>query len=106
MRTTVSMLSEPETEKNTSWNCGGLNRARSFASSSAGGGAVWKTIGEPIVNVSSRYSSVDLNGYRMMGLNNIELSSDRPIDVNLREISEVKKRYPKHAVIASLMVES
>ena len=70
------------------------------------GGAVWKTIGEPIVNVSSRYSSVDLNGQRMMGLNNIELISDRPIAVNLREISEVKKRYPKHAVIASLMVES
>jgi dihydropyrimidine dehydrogenase (NAD+) subunit PreA len=70
------------------------------------GGAVWKTLGEPIVNVSSRYSSVDLNGTRMMGLNNIELITDRPLDVNLREIAEVKKRFPKHAVIASLMVES
>src|SRR5215471_848967 len=70
------------------------------------GGAVWKTIGEPIVNVSSRYSSVDWNGQRMTGLNNIELISDRPIETNLREISEVKKRYPRNAVIASLMVES
>jgi dihydropyrimidine dehydrogenase (NAD+) subunit PreA len=70
------------------------------------GGAVWKTIGEPIVNVSSRYSSVDWNGQRMMGLNNIELITDRPIETNLREIAEVKKRYPRHAVIASLMVES
>jgi dihydropyrimidine dehydrogenase (NAD+) subunit PreA len=70
------------------------------------GGAVWKTIGDPILNVSSRYSSVDWNGQRMMGLNNIELISDRPIDTNLREIGEVKKRFPKHAVIASLMVES
>src|ERR1700716_4186669 len=70
------------------------------------GGAVWKTLGEPIVNVTSRYSSVDWNGLRMMGLNNIELITDRPLDVNLREISEVKKRYPRHAVIASLMVES
>jgi len=70
------------------------------------GGAVWKTLGEPITNVSSRYSSVDMNGQRMMGLNNIELITDRPHDVNLREISEVKKRYPNHAVIASLMVES
>jgi len=70
------------------------------------GGAVWKTIGEPIVNVSSRYSSIDWNGSRMMGLNNIELISDRPIETNLREITEVKKRYPHHAVIASLMVES
>jgi dihydropyrimidine dehydrogenase (NAD+) subunit PreA len=41
-----------------------------------------------------------------MGFNNIELISDRPIEVNLREIAEVKKRYPKHLVIASLMVES
>jgi len=70
------------------------------------GGAVWKTLGEPIVNVTSRYSSVDLNGLRMMGLNNIELITDRPLDLNLREIAEVKKRYPRHAVIASLMVES
>jgi dihydroorotate dehydrogenase subfamily 1 len=70
------------------------------------GGAVWKTIGEPVTNTSSRYSSIDWNGQRMMGLNNIELISDRPIEVNLREIAEVKKRYPKHAVIASLMVES
>jgi dihydropyrimidine dehydrogenase (NAD+) subunit PreA len=70
------------------------------------GGAVWKTLGEPIVNVSSRYSSVDWAGQRMMGLNNIELITDRPLETNLREIAEVKKRYPKHAVIASLMVES
>ena len=67
---------------------------------------MWKTIGEPIVNVSSRYSSVDWNGQRMMGFNNIELISDRPIETNLREIAEVKRRYPNNAVIASLMVES
>ncbi|HMG01932.1 MAG TPA: NAD-dependent dihydropyrimidine dehydrogenase subunit PreA [Edaphobacter sp.] len=70
------------------------------------GGAVWKTIGEPITNVSSRYSSIDWDGRRMMGLNNIELISDRPIEANLAEIAEVKRRYPSHVVIASLMVES
>jgi dihydropyrimidine dehydrogenase (NAD+) subunit PreA len=70
------------------------------------GGAVWKTIGEPIQNTSSRYGAIDLNGVKMMGLNNIELISDRPVAVNLREIAEVKKRYPKNLVIASLMVES
>jgi dihydropyrimidine dehydrogenase (NAD+) subunit PreA len=84
-------------------NCGG-QVMRAF--DAGWGGAVWKTIGEPIVNVSSRYSSVDWNGNRMMGFNNIELISDRPIEVNLREIAEVKKRYPRNAVIASLMVES
>src|SRR5256886_13013595 len=43
------------------------------------GGAVWKTIGEPIINVFSRYGAVDLGQNRMMGFNNIELISDRPI---------------------------
>ena len=70
------------------------------------GGAVWKTIGAQITNVSSRYSSIDWNGQRMMGFNNIELISDRPLEDNLREITAVKKRYPKNAVVASLMVES
>ena len=70
------------------------------------GGAVWKTIGEPIINVFSRYGSVDLGSTRMMGFNNIELISDRPVADNLKEIAEVKRNYPKHAVIASLMVES
>src|ERR1700733_5979785 len=70
------------------------------------GGAGWKTIGDPIQNTSSRYGAIDLNGVKMMGLNNIELISDRPIAVNLQEIAEVKKSYPKNLVIASLMVES
>jgi len=70
------------------------------------GGAVWKTIGEPIVNVSSRYATVDLGPTRVMGLNNIELISDRTVETNLRELREVKRRYPDHALIASVMVES
>src|SRR5215207_7360676 len=70
------------------------------------GGAVWKTLGEPIRNVSSRLASIDGAGQRMIGLNNIELITDRPLEVNLREIRECKRKYPKHAVIVSLMVES
>jgi dihydropyrimidine dehydrogenase (NAD+) subunit PreA len=70
------------------------------------GGAVWKTLGEPIVNTWSRYSAVDLAGRKIMGLNNIELITDRPLEVNFREIREVKRRYPDHAVVVSLMVES
>lgn len=70
------------------------------------GGAVWKTIGDPIINTTSRYGAIDYGGAKVIGFNNIELISDRPIEVNLREISEVKKRYPKHLVVASLMVES
>jgi dihydropyrimidine dehydrogenase (NAD+) subunit PreA len=70
------------------------------------GGAVWKTLGDPIVNVSSRFGAVDYAGHKMMGLNNIELITDRPLAENLREIREVKRRYPKHAVIASLMTNT
>src|ERR687889_2152100 len=70
------------------------------------GGAVWKTLGEPIRNVSSRLASIDGAGQRMIGLNNIELITDRPLEVNLREIRDCKRKYPKHAVIVSLMVES
>jgi dihydropyrimidine dehydrogenase (NAD+) subunit PreA len=70
------------------------------------GGAVWKTLGDPIVNVTSRFGAVDYAGQRMMGLNNIELITDRPLAVNLAEIREVKRRYPNHAVIASLMTET
>ena len=70
------------------------------------GGVVWKTIGEPIVNVASRYSALNLAGMRMVGFNNIELISDRSPETNFREIAEVKRRWPKHAVIASLMVDT
>ena len=70
------------------------------------GGAVWKTLGDPIENVYSRYSSIDLNGQRMAGLNNIELITDRSLELNLIEIAEVKRRYPDHVVVVSLMVDS
>ena len=70
------------------------------------GGVVWKTIGEPIVNVSSRYSALTLGGLKMAGFNNIELISDRSPETNFDEIAEVKKRWPKHTVIASLMVDT
>ena len=70
------------------------------------GGAVWKTLGVPVVNVSSRYAGVNYRDNRLIGLNNIELITDRPLKDNLREIEEVKKYFPDHAVIASLMVET
>jgi dihydropyrimidine dehydrogenase (NAD+) subunit PreA len=70
------------------------------------GGAVWKTLGVPVVNVSSRYAGMNYRDSRMIGLNNIELITDRPLKDNLREIEEVKKHFPDHAVIASLMVET
>ncbi len=70
------------------------------------GGAVWKTIGPPVLNVSNRYGAWHLGGEKMIGINNVELISDRPLDVNLREIAEVKRAWPDRAVIVSAMVES
>ncbi len=69
------------------------------------GGAVWKTLGEPIINTSSRFAAISFNGKKVVGFNNIELITDRPLEVNLKEIYETKKRFPNHAIIASLMVE-
>ena len=70
------------------------------------GGVVWKTIGDPILNVSSRYSSHTINGTRMAGVNNIELISDRSIETNFREIIECAEAWPDRAVIASLMTDT
>ncbi|MGY0692367.1 NAD-dependent dihydropyrimidine dehydrogenase subunit PreA [Virgibacillus sp. FSP13] len=69
------------------------------------GGAVWKTLGEPVLNVTSRFGAHHFNGQRVAGFNNIELISDRPIEDNLKEIYETKKRFPDRTIIASLMVE-
>ncbi len=69
------------------------------------GGAVWKTLGQPIVNVSSRYGAIAYKNNKMMGLNNIELITDRSLEVNLKEMKEVKEKFPKHALIASMMFE-
>ncbi|MCI2399931.1 NAD-dependent dihydropyrimidine dehydrogenase subunit PreA [Aliiroseovarius subalbicans] len=72
------------------------------------GGVVWKTLGEagpPIVNVSGpRYGAIFGADRRLLGLNNIELITDRPLEVNLEEITRVKRDYPDRAVIVSLMV--
>ncbi|SPF81889.1 NAD-dependent dihydropyrimidine dehydrogenase subunit PreA [Pseudoprimorskyibacter insulae] len=72
------------------------------------GGVVWKTLGEagpPVVNVNGpRYGAIWGADRRLLGLNNIELITDRPLEVNLREIKSVKRDYPDRAVVVSLMV--
>lgn len=70
------------------------------------GGAVWKTLGVPVQNVSSRFGATGVGGTAAVGFTNIELITDRPLDVNFREIYETKKKYPDNAIIVSLMVET
>jgi len=72
------------------------------------GGVVWKTLGEegpPIVNVNGpRYATLHSNERRVIGFNNIELITDRPLQVNLDEMRQVKKDWPDRALIASVML--
>ena len=72
------------------------------------GGVVWKTLGmegPPVVNVNGpRYGVIHGADRRVLGLNNIELITDRPLEVNLREIKQVKRDWPDRALVISLMV--
>ncbi|MCK0167443.1 NAD-dependent dihydropyrimidine dehydrogenase subunit PreA [Jannaschia sp. S6380] len=72
------------------------------------GGVVWKTLGAegpPVVNVNGpRYGAIYGADRRLLGLNNIELITDRPLEVNLREMKVVKRDFPDRALIASIMV--
>ena len=69
------------------------------------GGAVWKTVGidPPVVNVTSRYGVHRDIARGIVGINNIELISDRPLDENLCEIEQLRKEYPERVIIGSLM---
>ena len=71
------------------------------------GGVVWKTLGlDPhVVNVNGpRYGAIYGADRRLLGLNNIELITDRPLQTNLDEIKLVKRDYPDRAMVVSLMV--
>src|SRR6478672_8663964 len=92
------LASAPPTDKE-------INVTRAFEA--GWGGVVWKTLGEdpPVVNVNGpRYSTLMSQDRRVIGLNNIELITDRPLHTNLEEIRRVKRNWPDRAMIVSLMV--
>lgn len=91
------LASAPPTDKK-------INVLRAFEA--GWGGVVWKTLGSQVKNVSSRYSAIDYHGSRVMGFNNIELISDRPLRINLQEIREVLKEFPDRAMVVSLMADN
>ena len=72
------------------------------------GGVVWKTLGEdgpPVVNVNGpRYAAIHAHDRQLIGFNNIELITDRPLQINLDEIARVKRDWPDRALVVSLMV--
>src|SRR5581483_1003989 len=92
------LASAPPTDKE-------VNVVRAFRA--GWGGVVWKTLGEdpPVVNVAGpRYGAIHAGDRRLIGLNNIELITDRALQVNLQEIKRVKKDWPDRALVVSLMV--
>ncbi len=92
------LASAPPTDKE-------VNVVRAFEA--GWGGVVWKTLGEDphIVNVNGpRYGAVYSSDRKLIGLNNIELITDRPLQTNLDEIKRVKRDWPDRAVVVSLMV--
>jgi len=92
------LASAPPTDRET-------NVVRAFKA--GWGGVVWKTLGEDphVVNVNGpRYGAIHGGDRQLIGFNNIELISDRPLDVNLREIKKVKREWPDRAMVVSLMV--
>jgi dihydroorotate dehydrogenase subfamily 1 len=73
------------------------------------GGAVAKTISlesSKVVNVVPRYGKLrSRSNGEVIGFQNIELISDRPIEIWLEEFRQLKKDYPRHVLIASIMEE-
>ena len=71
------------------------------------GGVVWKTLGEDphIVNVSGpRYAVLHGNDRQVIGFNNIELITDRPLQTNLKEMKQIKRDWPDRTLVASVML--
>ncbi|MGL4767269.1 MAG: NAD-dependent dihydropyrimidine dehydrogenase subunit PreA [Formosimonas sp.] len=92
------LASAPPTDKE-------VNVVRAFEA--GWGGVVWKTVGEDphVVNVHGpRYSALYAKDRRVIGFNNIELISDRPLRTNLEEMARVKRNWSDRAVICSIMV--
>jgi dihydropyrimidine dehydrogenase (NAD+) subunit PreA len=93
------LASAPPTDRKT-------NVERAFRA--GWGGVVWKTLGEagpPVVNVSgARYGALHGPDRRLIAFNNIELITDRDLEINLQEIKQVKRAWPDRALVVSLMV--
>ena len=80
-----------------------INVVRAFEA--GWGGVVWKTLGEdpPVINMSSRYGVHKNGNQHILGINNIELISDRPLQTNLDEIRRVREEWPDRVIIGSMM---
>jgi dihydropyrimidine dehydrogenase (NAD+) subunit PreA len=71
------------------------------------GGVVYKTIGldheVKITHPSPRLNALNRGYEKVVGLQNVEQISDRPTAANFDDLARLKKNYPHHAVVASVM---
>ena len=70
------------------------------------GGVVFKTLASgraEIIHPSPRMNAYHYGSKHLMGLQNVEQISDRPLKDNLLDFLYLKKKYPKHPIVASIM---
>lgn len=71
------------------------------------GGVFYKTIGIFIPDeCSPRFDSVRKEGTPFIGFKNMEMISDKPLEVNLEYMRKLKEDYPNKVVVASIMGSS
>jgi dihydropyrimidine dehydrogenase (NAD+) subunit PreA len=78
--------------------------ARSF--DAGWSGVVFKTLNsgkEKIVHPSPRMNSFHYGAKRLVGVQNVEMISDRPLKDNLMDLLYLKKNYPDNVIIHSIM---
>lgn len=72
------------------------------------GGAVIKTLHPdalPMKDLTPRFASLKTNQGEIIGFENCETLSKRPLQTWLQEIKDIKAAFPQHALIASIMAE-
>ena len=70
------------------------------------GGVAYKTLGFDkikIIHPSPRMAKYNYESQKLVGLQNVEQITDRPLKDNLQDIKYLKKRWPKHVVVTSIM---
>ena len=70
------------------------------------GGVAYKTLGYDrikIIHPSPRMAKYNYENKKLVGLQNVEQITDRPLADNLQDIAYLKKHWPKHVVVASIM---
>ena len=70
------------------------------------GGVSYKTLGFDkikIIHPSPRMQGYNYGSKKVIGLQNVEQITDRPLKDNIKDIKWLKKHYPKHIVIGSIM---